>query len=47
LGNRRLRRELEEYRHPEVRRGNWFGRHSSQQQVFRSLIQVNFYPRRE
>jgi len=44
---RRLERELREYRHPpELRLGS---RHDGAgpvtRQVFRSLVQVNFYPR--
>jgi hypothetical protein len=39
LAERRLRREWNEYQHPpEVRL-------SPRSQVFRSLVQVNFYPR--
>ena len=47
FGQRRIERELREYRHPpEVRLPLFFRRRAfsgAQQQVFRSLIQVNFY----
>lgn len=48
-GKRRLKRELEDYQWPpEVRRGRLLGRSrkaGEQTQVFRSLVQINFYPK--
>jgi hypothetical protein len=46
-GKRRFERELEDYRNPPELRVGPFGRvkRDAQQQVFRSLVQVNFYPR--
>ena len=49
LAQRRIERELAEYRDPPELRSGFFARRRlgphGQQQVFRSLIQVNFYPR--
>jgi hypothetical protein len=47
-GQRRIERELREYEHPpEIRVAPFFKRRPAQQrtQIFRSLVQVNFYPR--
>ena len=47
-GQRRIERELRDYQDPpELRVAPLFRRRSEgqRQQVFRSLIQVNFYPR--
>jgi hypothetical protein len=46
-GKRRVERELEDYRDPPELRAGPFRRvrRDPQQQVFRSLVQVNFYPR--
>jgi hypothetical protein len=52
-GQRRLQREWQAYRaaaqpKPVVRFGSLFGRrppHGDGRQFFRSLVQVNFYPR--
>jgi hypothetical protein len=49
MGQRRLQREWNAYQHtPEVRLAPLFGRgryERAHAQVFRSLVQVNFYPR--
>jgi hypothetical protein len=47
-GELRLKRQLSEYEDPpELRKGPWIGRRlrSDQPHVFRSFLQVNFYPR--
>jgi len=47
-GRRRIERELRDYQDPpELRVAPLFRRRSDaqRQQVFRSLVQVNFYPR--